>query len=161
LEVAFTLAFATPVAMPDLSFFACQHHFPENFWNAAFQQHDNGVTGVARVVVTHPEPLEALSFLKAFAGGEPAISERGLDLAMANGALSIWTPDAARREIADDPIFFGDAPRFAAVIFEVRSLDKARLTLHAGNVPHRPENGRIIVPSGAAFGVLMAFEEAA
>jgi catechol 2,3-dioxygenase-like lactoylglutathione lyase family enzyme len=161
LEVAFTLAFVTPAAMPDLSFFTCQHHFPENFWNPTFQQHENGALGVARVVVTHPEPLEALSFLKAFAGGEPAISPRGLDLAMANGSLSVWTPDAARREIADDPALFSRAPRFSAVLYHVRSLDKARLTLHAGNVPHRAEKNRIVVPSGAAFGVLTAFEEAA
>jgi catechol 2,3-dioxygenase-like lactoylglutathione lyase family enzyme len=159
LELAFTLAFATPAAMPDLSFFACQHHFPENFWNPALQRHENGALGVARVVVAHPAPLEALTFLKAFAGGAPAIAERGLDLAMANGTLSVWTPDAARREIADDPALFGREPRFVAVIYRVRSLDRARLTLHAGNVPHRLEKDRLIVPSGAAFGVLTAFEE--
>jgi hypothetical protein len=145
--------------MPDLCFFVCQNRFPGNFWSPAFQLHDNGVNGVARVVVVHPRPLEALPFLKAFAGGEPAISERGLDLAMANGTLSVWTPDAARREIADDPALFGRKPRFAAIVYNVRSLDKARLTLHAGNVPHRLEDGRIVVPSGAAFGVLTAFEE--
>ncbi len=160
-EVAFDLAFATPSAMPDLCFFACRNRFPENFWNAGFQQHENGALGVARVVVVHPAPLEALAFLKAFAGGGPVVSERGLDLSMANGALSIWTPDAARREIADDPALFGREPRFAAVVYGVRNLDKARLTLHAGNVPHRQENGRIVVPSGAAFGVLTVFEEAA
>jgi catechol 2,3-dioxygenase-like lactoylglutathione lyase family enzyme len=159
LELAFTLAFATPAAMPHLSFFACQHHFPENFWNPPLQQHENGALGVARVIVTHPEPLATLTFLKAFAGGEAAISGRGLDLAMANGTLSVWTPEAARCEIADDPALFGREPRFAAIVYNVRNLDKARLTLHAGNVPHRPEKDRLIVPSGAAFGVLTAFEE--
>ncbi len=71
------------------------------------------------------------------------------------------TPDAARAAIADDPVFFGGAPRFAAVVFRVRSLDKARLALSANNVPHRVERARLVVPSGAAFGVLAAFEEGA
>jgi catechol 2,3-dioxygenase-like lactoylglutathione lyase family enzyme len=159
LELAFTLAFATPAAMPDLSFFACQHHFPENFWNPALQQHDNGVTGVARVVVTHPEPVAALTFLKAYAGGEPAVSEAGLDVQLANGVLSVWTPDAAQRLIGDDPVVFSREARFAAVVYAVRSLDRTRLTLRANNVPHRAEKTRLVVPSGAAFGVLTAFEE--
>ncbi len=161
MEVAFSLAFATPAAMPELCFFACQHHNPENFWNPAFQQHDNGATGISRVVVTHPDPLQAMTFLKAYGGGAPEACEAGLDLHFANGILSVWTPDAARRLICDDPVFFGNAePRLAAVVYAVRSLDKARLILHASNVPHRVEKTRLVVPSGAAFGVLTAFEEA-
>jgi hypothetical protein len=76
--------------------------------------------------------------------------------------LSIRTPDAARRLMCDDPVFFGSArPRFAAVVYAVRNLDRTRLCLHASNVPHRVEKTRIVVPSGAAFGVLTAFEAAA
>jgi catechol 2,3-dioxygenase-like lactoylglutathione lyase family enzyme len=88
-EVAFTLAFATPAAAPHLSFFVCQQHFPENFWNAAFQSHENTVTGVARVVMTHPKPLEMSGFLKAFGGGAPAADGAdGLTLGLQESALS-------------------------------------------------------------------------
>ena len=31
----------------DIGYFTCQQHHPENFWNPAFQQHPNGVTGIA------------------------------------------------------------------------------------------------------------------
>jgi catechol 2,3-dioxygenase-like lactoylglutathione lyase family enzyme len=164
MEVAFSLAYATPSAMPDLCFFACQHHNPENFWNPAHQRHDNGAVGVSRVVVAHPEPVQAMTFLKAYAGGEPAGADAGagLDMRFANAVLSIRTPDAARRLMCDDPVFFGSArPRFAAVVYAVRNLDRTRLCLHASNVPHRVEKTRIVVPSGAAFGVLTAFEAVA
>jgi catechol 2,3-dioxygenase-like lactoylglutathione lyase family enzyme len=162
IEVAFSLAYTTPACMPDLCFFACQQHNPENFWNPAFQVHENSVLGIARVVVAHRKPLETLTFLKAYAGGEPALGEAGLDLASRKGTLSVWTPEAARGLIGEDPVFHGsEAPRFAAVVYAVRSLDRARLTLHASNVPHRVENGRVLVSSGAAFGVLTVFEQAA
>ena len=29
---------------PDIGYFTCQQHHPENFWNPAFQQHANGAT---------------------------------------------------------------------------------------------------------------------
>ena len=31
---------------PRAGFFVCQQHFPENFWNAAFQRHPNGATRI-------------------------------------------------------------------------------------------------------------------
>src|SRR6266478_5033639 len=41
-KLAFSLVFASDPASPNLGFAACQHHFPENFWNPAFQIHAKG-----------------------------------------------------------------------------------------------------------------------
>ena len=38
-KVAFSLAFAADTQAPDTGFFTCQQHYPENFWNPAFQKH--------------------------------------------------------------------------------------------------------------------------
>jgi Glyoxalase-like domain len=43
-KVAFSLAFAADEKAGDAGFFTCQQHYPENFWNPAFQEHLNGVT---------------------------------------------------------------------------------------------------------------------
>jgi catechol 2,3-dioxygenase-like lactoylglutathione lyase family enzyme len=160
-EVAFTLAFATPSAMPDVSFFTCQQHFPENFWNPANQVHENTVAGLSRVVAVHDNPAAMLGFLKAFAGGAPVAEKNlGLSLKTRSGIISVWTPDGARAVLGDDPaLFIGRRGHCAAVLFQVRNLGAAELCLRKNNVPHRREKGRIIVPSGAAFGVLLAFEE--
>jgi hypothetical protein len=161
MEVAFSLAFATPASAPHLCFFACQQRFPENFWNPAYQQHDNGAVGIARVVMVHPEPLAMLAFLKAYAGGHPAAHAGGIDLSLGGGALSVWTPDHARAVLGDDPALFAARPSFAAVIYRVASLERTNLILKTSNVPHRVERTRILVPSGAAYGVLTLFEQAA
>ena len=42
IKVAFSLAFATIAARAGIHFATCQQHYPENFWNPAFQQHENG-----------------------------------------------------------------------------------------------------------------------
>ena len=46
-KVAFSLAFARDAGAPAIGFAVCQQHFPENFWNPAFQQHPNTATGIA------------------------------------------------------------------------------------------------------------------
>ncbi len=38
-KVGFSLAFARDAGAPEIGFATCQQHFPENFWNPAFQQH--------------------------------------------------------------------------------------------------------------------------
>src|SRR5947209_17154144 len=88
-KVAFSLAFAADPKAPDIGFFTCQQHYPENFWNAAFQKHANGVTGVAGVVFVADNPADHQAFLKAFAGVS--------DLPSTSSGVTIETP---RSEIA-------------------------------------------------------------
>ena len=40
-KVAFSLAFARDDRAQEAAFFTCQQHYPENFWNPAFQDHPN------------------------------------------------------------------------------------------------------------------------
>ena len=47
-KLAFSLAFARDPASPNVRFAVCQHHFPENFWDPAFQTHANGAQARAR-----------------------------------------------------------------------------------------------------------------
>jgi hypothetical protein len=159
-EVAFTLAFATPAIAPDLSFFFCQQHFPENFWNPALQRHENSATGVSRVVVTGVEPPAGASFLRRWLGGETTAAPEGVTARTVGGRVSVWTGEGAKRHFGADPVFAAGEPRFAAIVFAVASLAAAELSLRTGNVPHRREGARLVVPSEAAFGVLLAFEEA-
>ena len=50
-KLGFSLAFAENKAAADIHFATCQQHYPENFWNPAFQKHANSATGIAGVVV--------------------------------------------------------------------------------------------------------------
>jgi catechol 2,3-dioxygenase-like lactoylglutathione lyase family enzyme len=104
MEVAFTLAFAQASAMPDLGFFSCQQHNPENFWNTAYQVHENTAVGIGRVVIVHDEPINTGGFLKSFAGGMPVFEEgAGLSLKTRDGVMSVWTPDGAKAVLGPTP----------------------------------------------------------
>ena len=67
-KLAFSLVFASYPASPNLGFAACQHHFPDNFWNPAFQIHANGAQTVAGAAMVADNPTDHHIFLKAFSG---------------------------------------------------------------------------------------------
>src|SRR3972149_93806 len=65
-KVGFSLAFAEDKDAPDIHFCICQQHFPENFWNPAFQKHATGVQSVAGIVAVADEPERHRSFMLAY-----------------------------------------------------------------------------------------------
>ncbi|MDP2410559.1 MAG: VOC family protein [Pseudolabrys sp.] len=86
-KVAFSLAFAEDRHAPDVHFAICQQHYPENFWNPALQKHDNGVTGVAAVVMVADAPAEHRDFLLAFTGAPMARDDgEGFTIDLPRGA---------------------------------------------------------------------------
>ena len=94
MKVAFSLAFAQDKHAPDTGFFTCQQHYPENFWNPAFQKHANSVTGIAGVVFVAENPADHHVFLKAFAG----VTDLAVDIERHHHR------DAARRDPGDGRI---------------------------------------------------------
>jgi hypothetical protein len=66
--VAFSLVFAADEKAPDIGYFTCQQHHPENFWNPAFQQHPNGAATVAGIVMVSENPEDHRHFISSFAG---------------------------------------------------------------------------------------------
>src|ERR1700724_4487026 len=67
-KLAFSLAFASDPASPNLRFAVCQHHFPENFRDPAFQTHANGTKAAPGAVLVADNPTDHHIFLKAFTG---------------------------------------------------------------------------------------------
>ena len=100
-KVAFSLAFAQDKAAPDTGFFTCQQHYPENFWNPAFQQHANGVSGVAGVVFVAENPSDHHIFLKAFAGvSDLKATSAGIAIETPRGEIQVMDPAAYRLHFA-------------------------------------------------------------
>jgi len=79
--VAFTLAFATSPHMPEIAFYFCQNHFPENFWKPAFQSHANGAGEITRVVIAAPNPARHSEFLARLIGAPAIAVDDGIELA--------------------------------------------------------------------------------
>lgn len=117
--VAFSLVFADGEATPDLRFTLCQQHYPENFWNPAFQTHRNGVNRIAGAVIVTDDPSAHRTFLQAFAGGTPVDADGGFSIATPRGAIDVLTPDAFTRRFGITSPDMRRGPRLAAIRFGV------------------------------------------
>src|SRR5215212_7492601 len=149
-QVAFSLAFAQDQRAPDTGFFTCQQHFPENFWNPTFQQHRNGVSGVAGVVLVAENPADHHVFLKAFSGvSDLASTSSGITIETPRGEIQVMDPAAFRLHYAVEPPDVARGMRFAAIRFSVRDMAAARARLGARAVERMEKS---IVGPQAAFG---------
>jgi len=158
-KLAFSLAFAANATASAIRFATCQQHYPDNFWNPAFQRHANGVTGIAGVVMVAGKPADHRFFLSSYSG-VPNID-------FAPGKLSVETP---RGEIAImDPVGFRSrfgsaAPattsgvRLAAIRFAVADLEATEAVLRAANVAFAESAGQLVIGGTTAMGATLVFE---
>lgn len=163
-KVAFSLAFAANRYAPDNHFCICEQHYPENFWNPAFQTHPNGVTGVAGVVMTAERPDDHARFLSAYAGiaevKAGGSGSDGLALDTPRGRLAVMSPAHYRDEfgVAAPPIRHGG--RLAALRLTVGDLAKTRGTIASGGVAFTTTADRIVVTPESGMGAAIVFEQA-
>jgi hypothetical protein len=159
-EVAFALAFAADGSAPDAGYFVCQHHHPENLWNAAFQLHLNGAEGISAVALAAEDPQAHRGFLETFAGAA-ATSPAGRDLSLAldQGRIDVVTPDDAA-ELYGSVEIEPHQPGFAAFAVRVPDVAVAAVHLDAGGIAYQRIGSRVVVPASAALGVAIAFEPA-
>jgi len=157
-KVAFSLAFAADKSAPKAGFFVCQQHFPENFWNPAFQIHENGAAGLAAVALAAPEPDRFKKFLTDFTGvvpTSPALHD--LSFRLSDAHLDVMTPDDAAESFISIEAEL-DQPCFVAFTVRVEDILVQSKRLDAEEIPYQHVGSRLVVPASAAFGVAIAFE---
>lgn len=150
-QVAFTLAFAHAEAMPECGFFACQHHFPQNFWAAPAQKHANGALGVSRVTLVAENPSDHHIFLSAFVGERAMRSTSfGVEIVAGKGVVEIVSPEgfAFRYGLA--------APASATPVFAGLEIAVAGASLPKGLLAHA---GGFTAPPDAGCATALRFIE--
>jgi catechol 2,3-dioxygenase-like lactoylglutathione lyase family enzyme len=160
-KVAFSLAFARDPSSPDLGFFVCQHHYPENFWNPDFQRHANGAAGIPGVVMVADNPTDHHIFLKAFTGvSDLHSSSLGVTARTGNGNIEIMSPTAFRDQFGTAPEVSGEGMTLNAICFAVSDIGHAEATLVSGGIKPQRHVGRLVVPPDQAFGATLIFQSA-
>ncbi|ODT45551.1 MAG: hypothetical protein ABS59_16865 [Methylobacterium sp. SCN 67-24] len=158
-RVAFSLAFAANPAARECGFFVCQQHEPQNFWNPAFQQHENGASRLAATFMVAAEPLAQRDFLSAFSGAAAIeTADGGLRLDLARGRIEVLTPGAADTRLADDGANRAE-PRFAGFAVTVPDLALVEASLGRQGVGYRRSERSLVVPPGAGLGCAIVFEQ--
>lgn len=158
-KVAFSLAFAEDDAGADIGFAVCQHHYPENFWNPAFQNHVNGAQSLRGVVIVAEDPARHRDFLQKFIGATAIDGDDG-SVSAPGGAVEVVTPQAFTRRfgvVAPNP---AHGARLAAI--RLATANPAALQAappFAGLAGLYAGNGAVIAASDA-LGAVLVFEPA-
>jgi hypothetical protein len=160
-KLAFSLAFAAEPNSPDVRFAACQHHYPENFWNPAFQTHANGAERVAGVVMVASDPPNHQEFLKAYVGeGEVTSTPAGIVAHTENGDIEILAPSAAGDFLGFPVKASGEGITLNAMRFAVADLTQTEILHRRNGLAVRRLGDRLVLPPEDAFGATLIFEAA-
>jgi hypothetical protein len=161
-KLAFSLAFAAELNSPDLGFAACQHHYPQNFWNPAFQTHANGAQSVPGVVLIANRPVIHQVFLQAYVGAAAELDLAGSGGVIArteNGVVEIMQPAVARNGLGIPAEADGEAITLNAARFAVADLAETEALHRQNGVAVGRQGERLIVPPDEAFGATLIFEQ--
>ena len=160
-KLAFSLAFAAEPHSPDVRFAVCQHHYPENFWNPAFQTHANGAQSVPGVVLIANRPASHQVFLKAYVGAiaELDLEPGGVFARTENGIVEILDPPTARGGLGISLEAHGDGLTLNAMRFAVADLAATEAVHRQNGVAVRRQGKCLVVPPDEAFGATLIFEQ--
>jgi hypothetical protein len=160
-KLAFSLAFAQDTASPNVRFAVCQHYYPENFWDPAFQTHANGARGVPGVALSAENPTDHHIFLKAFTGEQDLHSSSiGVKARTENGDIEIMEQVAFRDQFGVSPEVKGEGMTLNALRFEVDDVAQAEALHRQNGVASQRHVGRLVVPPDVAHGATLIFETA-
>jgi hypothetical protein len=160
-KLAFSLAFASDPASPNLGFAVCQHHFPENFWDPTFQTHANGAKIVPDVAMVADNPTDHHIFLKAFAGVQDLHSSSiGVKARTGNGDIEIMEQVAFCDRFGVLPDVEGEGMTLNAMCFEVADIAQVEALLRQNAMATQRHAGRLIIPPDTAHGATLIFETA-
>jgi hypothetical protein len=160
-KLAFSLAFASDAKSSNVGFAVCQHHYPENFWNPAFQTHANGARRMRGVALVADNPADHHIFIKAFTGVSDLHSTSvGVTARTANGDIEIMEPASYRDQFGVSVDVNGEGMTLNALRIEVVDIAQTETLLRQAGIAPRHHVGRLIVPPELAFGATLIFERA-
>jgi len=158
-KVGFSLAFARDAKAPAIGFAVCQQHFPENFWNPAFQQHANTVSGIAAAVVVAEDPRDHEPFLSAFSGVRAdSLNASGITASTSRSEISVLDPVAFRGQFGVEPPDVSRGARLAAAQFRVRDRAALNAALERGGIAASSSRGATVVGPQIALGATLVFD---
>jgi hypothetical protein len=158
-KLAFSLAFAADPASPNVRFAVCRHHFPENFWDPAFQTHANGAKAIRGAVMIADNPTDHHIFLKAFTGvSDLHSSSIGIKARSENGDIEIMEQVAFRDQFGVSPAVEGEGMTLNALRLEVADIAQTEALHRQNGIASERHVGRLVVPPEVACGAALIFE---
>jgi len=157
-KLGFSLSFAEDKFARDIHFATCQQHYPENFWNPAFQKHANSVSGIAGVVVVAQNPTRHLEFMEAFTGAPAKTGGEGFAIATPRGVIEVTTPVAFLRRFGVPAPDVSHGARLAALRFTTKDASLLQGAPELAGMAGLYAGNAAIVGCDDAMGAVLVFE---
>ncbi|MBX9711262.1 MAG: VOC family protein [Xanthobacteraceae bacterium] len=159
-KLAFSLAFARDEKSPHTGFGTCQHHYPQNFWSAARQVHDNGAQRVGAAIMVADNPTDHHIFLSAFTGVRMVRSSSlGIASVTPNGEAEIMEATGFHDQFGVAPKIEGESATFNGLRLVVKDVAATERLLKQNNIACHRHVGRVIVPPDVGFGATLIFDD--
>jgi catechol 2,3-dioxygenase-like lactoylglutathione lyase family enzyme len=157
IKVGFSLAFARDKNAPTVQFMTCQQHYPENFWNPAFQDHANGAQEIRGVVMVANDPEQNRAFASAYTGSRDFYVEPGeVSLWLPRGSFSLMTPKRFAAAFGGPMPAAGDY--LQAIRFAVTDIEAASDLMQTNGVKTRNHREGFVIDASDALGATLSFE---
>ncbi len=160
-KASFKLAFAGDLRAPDAFFFTCERVAAPAIDKSGLQRHDNGVTGIAGVVMSEPNPSDFQYFLQEFVNQRDVEAHSfGMDIEAANATVSVLNPAGMQAFFGMKASTHSRGLRLRAIVFTVADAARCAAVLTERGVAFAEIANRLVVPPADGQGAAFAFEEA-
>jgi len=141
----------------------CEHETPELVWRNEWQDHRNGVQGLAGLTIAVPDPAqEALRYRELGAEVAQHAGARADEVMLAFGhfILRLTTPGAYAAHYGSLGCDAGGRDAFmGALALRTDALGKVRACLEDGAIDHQSSPARITLPAASWFNAVIEFTE--
>jgi catechol 2,3-dioxygenase-like lactoylglutathione lyase family enzyme len=157
-RLGFSLAFAEDKFARDIHFATCQQHYPENFWNPAFQKHANSASGIAGVVAVAHNPTRHLEFMEAFTGVTAKTDGEGFAITTTRGVIEVTTPAAFLHRFGVQVPDVSHSVRLAALRFTTKDANLLQGAPELAGIPGLYAGNAAVIGPEDAMGAMLVFE---
>jgi catechol 2,3-dioxygenase-like lactoylglutathione lyase family enzyme len=158
-KLGFSLAFADDKLAPEIHFATCQQHYPENFWNPAFQNHANSVTAIVGVVAVAAAPARHLAFMQVLIGAKAGrASNDGFEIVTQRGAVEVMTPAAFVTRFGVEAPEVSRGARLAALRFAAADVSFLRAAPEQASIARFYAGNAAVIGAEDAMGAVLVFE---
>ncbi|MGB3024189.1 VOC family protein [Paradevosia shaoguanensis] len=136
--------------------FFCQHKTPELIWRSEYQDHPNGVTGIAGAFVVTTGPSATPDMLAA----APGLAREAEGVVRAGNTCLRFAPAeaiAAHFGVRELPGLLGQNMRMVGLELRSRDIAQTAACLEAGGVPFERGAGWVQVDADEAAGLILRF----
>lgn len=157
---SFKLAFAGDLRSPDFHGFTVQRLNVPAVDRSALTAHENGVTGIAEIVLSEPNPTDFQYFIQELCNNREVDAHSfGMTIDLAGARVAVLNAAGMEAWYGRKVATHARGLRGRAIVYRVADLAATKARLEGSGIITRSIAGRLLVDEAPGQGAIYAFEE--